>query len=85
MLQPICLPTTFDKSDVVNQDEELEIYTAGWGRVFSACVTNELGPVKSLKCQFPFSYGYSTQATCATTIKTPSFKVPFNLMSIKIY
>ena len=77
VLQPICLPTIFDKSDMVSKTEELEIYTAGWGRVFSACVTNEFGPVKSLKCQFPFSYKGRTHPTCATTIKTPSFKVLF--------
>lgn len=57
--QPICLPVSFDRSDVVRGNrQDFPVYTSGWGRVFSACVTNELGPVKALKCQFPFNSNY---------------------------
>jgi len=56
-IQPICLPTAFsDKMDISDDDKEVEVYTSGWGRVFSACVTNELGPLKHLKCKKPFHH-----------------------------
>merc|ERR1712112_37698 len=54
ILEPICLPMSFDKSDVVkNPQEELMVYAAGWGQVFTECVTDEFGPVKDLKCKLP--------------------------------
>ena len=74
LTQPICLPTTFDKSDVVRAGAEFPVYTSGWGRLFSSCVTNELGPVKSIKCQFPFSSGQSMEYSCARKL-TPSSTV----------
>ena len=77
-LQPICLPLTFDKSDVVSKDnfkegKVLEVFTSGWGRVFSACVTDELGPVKGMKCKAPFFYRGSQITGCSRT-RTPSAK-----------
>ena len=77
-LQPICLPLTFDKSDVVSKDnfkegKGLEVFTSGWGRVFSACVTDELGPVKGMKCKAPFFYRGSQITGCSRT-RTPSAK-----------
>nr|ALS04701.1 serine proteinase stubble [Pseudodiaptomus poplesia] len=65
VLKPICLPAADDKSDTVNGDEELNVYVAGWGRLFHACTTNELGPVKNLKCQFPFTYSGQTMFDCS--------------------
>ena len=74
-LQPICLPMSFDKSDVVqpNGDKQFVVYTSGWGRLFSACVTDEFGPVKELKCKFPFTYKDKTLLGCSTS-RTPSKK-----------
>ena len=72
--QPICLPHAFDKSDVVKVGNDFPVYTSGWGRLFSACVTNELGPVKSIKCQFPFNSGHSQEMSCARKL-TPSATV----------
>ena len=72
--QPICLPHTFDRSDIVRSEDVFPVYTSGWGRLFSSCVTNELGPVKSLKCQFPFDSGQSQENSCARKL-TPSSKV----------
>merc|ERR1711936_1512569 len=71
--QPICLPHTFDMSDVVRPGNDFPVYTSGWGRLFSSCITNELGPVKSLKCQFPFNSGQSQENSCARKL-TPSSK-----------
>jgi len=45
----------------------------GWGRVFSACVTDQFGPVKALKCQFPFRFGERVFRECSMT-RTPSAK-----------
>jgi len=78
VLQPICLPLTFDKSDIVrtgdfNAEKGLEVFTSGWGRVFSACVTDELGPVKGLKCKAPFHYRGNEITGCSRT-RTPSAK-----------
>jgi len=72
-LQPICLPTSFDKSDVVKKGEELEVYTSGWGRLFSSCVTNNFGPMRNLKCKQPFTYRHNSFYRC-TTSATPSSK-----------
>ena len=72
--QPICLPHTFDKSDVVRAGSDFPVYTSGWGRLFSSCVTDELGPVKSIKCQFPFNSGKSMENGCARKL-TPSATV----------
>ncbi len=30
--------------------KDLSVYVAGWGRLFDQCSTNELGPVRNLKC-----------------------------------
>ena len=74
ILEPICLPLSFDKSDVVkNPQEELMVYAAGWGQVFTECVTDEFGPVKDLKCKLPFTYKGRTHHRCATST-TPSAK-----------
>jgi len=71
-LEPICLPHTFDKSDtVVPGGPELSVYTSGWGRQFSACVTNEFGPKKYIKCKLPFTYKGTTRTECNKNI-TPS-------------
>ena len=53
VLQPICLPLTFDKSDVVGIEDQkaLKVFTSGWGRVFSTCVTDQFGPEKHIKCR----------------------------------
>ena len=75
--QPICLPQAFDKSDVAKKGDDFPVYTSGWGRLFSSCITNELGPVKSLKCQFPFKSGKSEEYSCARKL-TPSSKVTTN-------
>merc|ERR1712042_291992 len=73
-LQPICLPHTFDKSDtVVPGGPELSVYTSGWGRQFSACVTNEFGPKRYIKGKFPFTYRGTTSNSCTKT-RTPSKK-----------
>ena len=72
-LEPICLPLSFDKSDVVKSKDELIVYTSGWGRLFEACVTNELGPKKYLKCKQPFKYNGKHRFSCATS-RTPSAK-----------
>jgi hypothetical protein len=78
VLQPICLPLKFDKSDTVKprtfrKGRSLQVYTSGWGRLFSSCTTDELGPVKSMKCRFPFRYRGSTISGCSRT-RTPSAK-----------
>ena len=83
--QPICLPSSFDRSDVVKDSphtKDFPVYTSGWGRVFSACVTNELGPVKAIKCQFPFNSNYfnkrkrsQMEYSCSRKL-TPDAKVP---------
>ena len=54
-LQPICLPLKFDKSDVVEDVGDMDVFTSGWGRLWSTCNTNEFGPVKNLKCKLPFN------------------------------
>ena len=75
-LQSICLPLKFDKTvDVVKKTSSvgLSVYASGWGRTFSACVTDTLGPVKSAKCEFPFSFKGKTFNSCAP-IRTPSSK-----------
>ena len=43
--------------------------------MFSACVTNEYGPVKALKCQLPFKFAGREFGECSTT-RTPSAKDP---------
>ena len=78
ILQPICLPLKFDRSDTVKPEalragQGLEVFTSGWGRLFSACVTDELGPVKAIKCQLPFVYRGATVSGCSRT-RTPSAK-----------
>ena len=61
ILMPICLPESFDRKGTDSTtpgSEDFPVYTSGWGRLFTEhCVTNELGPVRSLKCQFPFNDG----------------------------
>ena len=49
-------PDLFIKHELHNWhwQSKVEVYTSGWGRVFSSCVTNELGPLKHLKCKKPF-------------------------------
>ena len=79
VLQPICLPLKFDKSqDTVSEQDfdagkALEVYVSGWGRLFQACVTNKMGPVKGLKCKPVFMYKGSEQKGCSRT-RTPSAK-----------
>ena len=78
VLQPICLPLKFDKSDVVPKSKfkagkGLQVFTSGWGRLFSACVTDELGPVKGMKCKAPFFYRGNQISGCSRT-RTPSAK-----------
>ena len=78
VLQPICLPLKFDKSDVVSKADfkagkDLEVYVSGWGRIFSACVTNKKGPVKNLKCLPKFEYK-GNEITGCTRTRTPSAK-----------
>jgi len=74
ILEPICLPLSFDKSDVVKSaEEELMVYASGWGWVFHECVTDEFGPVKDLKCKLPFTYKGLTHHRCANS-RTPSAK-----------
>jgi hypothetical protein len=66
---------SFDKSDVVgpSDDKQLVVYTSGWGRLFSSCVPDEFGPVKELKCKFPFINKDKTLFGCSTS-RTPSKK-----------
>lgn len=54
VLQSICLPLRADKSDVVRATAgaALKVYTSGWGRVFSKCVTDQFGPEKHIKCRY---------------------------------
>ena len=53
---------------------ENEVYAAGWGNVFgSKCTTDEHGPQKNLKCQFPFSFHGSEHQSCFNG-RTPSGK-----------
>ena len=78
ILQPICLPLKFDGSDKVRTrafkaDKGLEVFTSGWGRLFSSCVTDELGPVKAMKCQNPFWNRGTIINGCSRT-RTPSAK-----------
>ena len=88
VLQPICLPLKFDKSDVVKSSDfkkkilkdfkkgsepGLEVFTSGWGRLFSACVTDELGPSVGMKCKHPFFYRGNQISGCSRT-RTPSAK-----------
>ena len=73
-LQPICLPLKFDKSDVVEDVGDMDVFTSGWGRLWSTCNTNEFGPVKNLKCKLPFKFGRRTYSRCATS-RTPSSQV----------
>ena len=58
VLQSICLPLKSDKSDVVKAKSgaALKVYTSGWGRVFSTCVTDGYGPEKHVKCRYTYSY-----------------------------
>ena len=59
---------------VRSNSEDFYVYTSGWGRLFSSCVTNELGPVRAIKCQFPFNSSQSMEYSCARKL-TPSAKV----------
>ena len=66
ILEPICLPSTFDKSDVARREAENMVYIAGWGRLWGGkCLTNELGPQKNLKCNFG---GQTNQYACSRTL-----------------
>merc|ERR1719309_1376875 len=70
ILEPICLPTTFDKSDIATIRRENMVYVAGWGRLWGGkCITTELGPQRQIKCNF----GYNGKYSCSTT-RTPSAK-----------
>ena len=67
---------------VRSNSENFPVYTSGWGRLFSSCVTNELGPVKAIKCQFPFNSNYfnkrkrsQMEYSCSRKL-TPDAKVP---------
>ena len=78
ILQPICLPLKSDNSDVVNRADfeagnGLQVYVSGWGRLFSACVTDELGPVRGMKCKHPYFYRGNQLSGC-TRQRTPSAK-----------
>ena len=53
---------------------KLELYIAGWGRMSADCVTNEFGPVKNLKCKFPFNYKGEDNMRCSSS-RSPSSKV----------
>ena len=73
-VQPICLPLKFDKSDVVEDVGDMDVFTSGWGRLWSSCNTNKFGPVKNLKFKLPFKFGMRISSRCATS-KTPSSQV----------
>jgi len=64
-LQSICLPLKDDMSDVVLDGRQIKAYTAGWGRLFSSCTTNDDGPVKHLKCKSPFRYKEKLYTKCS--------------------
>jgi len=71
VLQPICLPTTFDKSDVAKTGQENMVYISGWGRLWGGkCITTELGPQRQVKCNFG---PQKNQYQCSTS-RTPSAK-----------
>jgi len=71
---PICLPEADDKSDILKKKGEiLPLFVAGWGVTDQDCITNEKGPVNSLKCSFPFEYGGEEYYDC-TMERSPSSK-----------
>ena len=55
---------------------KVEVYTSGWGRVFSACVTNERGPLKHLKCKKPFLHRGKRFDGCSSG-RNPSAQVHY--------
>ena len=74
-IQPICLPLQFDpKFDTVEGDEEMVVYTSGWGRLYTDCATDEFGPAKGAECNFPFKYKGNTFNQCNRNLN-PSTKV----------
>jgi len=73
-LQPICLPLADDKSDIPKNGEKLEVFVSGWGRMSADCTTNEFGPIKNLKCKFPFTLKGKRHDRCARN-RSPSSKV----------
>jgi len=74
VVEPICLPLSDDKSDVPKKGEKLNVFVAGWGRTSATCTTNEMGPVKNLKCKFPFEFKGQPQHSCVRS-RSPSSKV----------
>ena len=80
ILMPICLPESFDRKDSTTaESQDFPVYTSGWGRLFTEhCVTNELGPARSLKCEFPFNSGREDKPkykySCSRS-QPPDFKV----------
>ena len=73
LLQPICLPPSYD-SDIVSTQDFREVYVSGWGSRFSdECITNQLGPVKGMKCKTPFTYRKINYTSC-TRSKPPVAK-----------
>jgi len=73
VIEPICLPKVFDKSDIPKGDERLNVYVAGWGNMTTKCTTNELGPWKNKKCLASFTYKGKKQSDCMNS-RSPSSK-----------
>jgi len=72
IIMPICLPLADDKSDVVKRkDDDLVLYTAGWGLTSANCMTDELGPIKSKLCEFPFEFEETVYESCSQS-RSPS-------------
>ena len=58
---------------LIHVGEILPLFVAGWGVTDQDCITNEKGPVNSLKCSFPFEYGGEEYYDC-TMERSPSSK-----------
>jgi len=74
-IEPICMMEANDKSDVPHsKDDDSTLYVAGWGKTENSCTTDEFGPVKHLKCKFPFTYREKEYQSCKEA-RSPSSKV----------
>jgi len=62
VIAPICMPTEEDTENTMK--ERNKVYIAGWGAQFSACDTNDSGPMPNTMCKFPFVHNGKTHDFC---------------------
>jgi len=74
-IEPICLMEANDRSDVPHSKaDDTSLYVAGWGKTESSCTTDENGPIKHLKCKFPFTYRDKEYQSCKSA-RSPSSQI----------